>query len=228
MRGIDMRAIILIIIGLFIVPSAIAGNIMEVGFWIDKDDKAKLDDVVVVPGDEDQVNLYESEYSIEVFIGKPEYMSYFPVRYEVLTDPPTDVDRVYVLRKLPYLGNKGKINVYKYNSLLLTFDLSQLCQKNGKCENFENYLTCEDCKADHPDYVCVAEENSICDPDCNAGVDIDCITGKEQEKAKGSAVPYIIIFSLTFAGILIYIVLRSKKAPKRSQQKSAGKRIPRS
>ncbi len=83
------------------------------------------------------------------------------------------------------------------------------CQKvavcsNGKCEKGENYKNCpQDCPSGGKDNYCDRAIDGICDPDCLANEDLDCLSPKERK-------PKIMVFlkiGAIILGILIFVLL---------------------
>lgn len=68
------------------------------------------------------------------------------------------------------------LKVFRNKKLVLT-QLLQLCNKNGKCDGFESYLTCADCPSASPDRFCDKVVDGKCDPDCVSDWDFDCTCG---------------------------------------------------
>lgn len=81
----------------------------------------------------------------------------------------------YIPLTLPYSENSKYLKIYYKNKELLSADIqSLLCNHNGSCSGFENYLSCpQDCSPSGEDYYCNKAEDNICDPDCSFG-DPDC------------------------------------------------------
>ena len=112
---------------------------------------------------------------------------------------------------LPYLKEAKTLSFEHGTSVLARADLSQLCNKDGKCNNNENYLSCpEDCQLNKKDNYCLAQADGTCDPDCAQGIDPDCKTTTKQKPANN-----IIGLILTGAiAVTVILIIWSKKRKK--------------
>jgi len=183
-------------------------TILQFDFWVNLDNTIAIENVKTIVGsgfDQEYVN-YE-DYFLEV----GGYKTYFPVMFRVMTNPPRNMDKVLVRKKLPYNGNTEVVRIYKQDDLLFSFSLSGLCNQDSVCNGYENSLSCaSDCDLSIADSVCVKKEDGVCDPDCYEGVDDDC-GGEVVEKVDGGGQeptvkrPYY-LFAL-FGGILVIVAL---------------------
>lgn len=120
---------------------------------------------------------------------------------------------------LPYFKEAVYITLEDSNGIVARFDLRKLCNNNGVCEESENYLSCSnDCPLNKKDNYCLPLKDSICDPDCSEGIDIDC----SEKKGKGGfdifafiSSNYIIVLALVLILIVIavyrLILIRKKR-----------------
>ncbi len=142
--------------------------------------------------------------------------------YQLKTDKPVEINPAppgynfqktiewYELKKfsgsmmvfIPLPENASTLSFEHDTNILARADLSVLCNKNGKCDFSENYLSCpQDCHLTNLDSYCFAEEDGECDPDCMAGIDPDC--GKPEPVPEGFSRQMI----LTGLFVLIIIIL---------------------
>ena len=220
-----MKIINLSIIAILILAApAIAQTALDVEFYIHQDGKAELIQVTPVIGYFDEVNQFEQDYKL-VVLDKTGiiYLTYFPVDFTLYTDPPRKVDKTWVKRRVPYIGNVGQIQVYKQDTPILVYYPKDLCNYDGVCNNDENYISCSaDCPNIYSDDICVSEVDNICDPDCGKDVDIDCFFVKKVEPVTRMdiieenlfLITLLVIFGvgLPLAGIAYFAL---KKKPKR-------------
>ncbi len=104
-------------------------------------------------------NVY-FDYSGPVYDGK----DYSDVKYA----------KVPVHFKIPYTRTARTLKLNRGKKTLYTRTLD-FCNKNGRCDKTENYLTCpQDCPMKEKDGLCLNRADGICDPDCREGVDQDC------------------------------------------------------
>ncbi len=102
---------------------------------------------------------------------------------------------------LPYLKGAKTISFEHGTSILAQTGLSKLCNKDGKCNNNENYLSCpQDCPLNKKDNYCLAQADGTCDPDCAQGIDADC---KTSQKQAGGPIGAIILGAIAATIILI-------------------------
>ncbi|MCX6802466.1 MAG: hypothetical protein NT067_05150 [Candidatus Diapherotrites archaeon] len=120
---------------------------------------------------------------------------------------------------LPYSEEAAILAVGKdWNKPIAFIDLkSRLCNSDGKCDSTENYLSCPaDCPMGEEDNYCLPYSDSICDPDCVAGLDKDCVQagaggGTEQKGLSISELYFIGVVIVAFAIIVGYNVVKRKK-----------------
>lgn len=174
--AITFSMIVLVLIGAFPTLAAQSNDVLVLSAWIYKNDSVVLNDIYVSKGKYDEANPNQDTYLIQVVQnGKLRYSSYFPIFFEILTEPPTEVDRILLSRNLPYFGNNASITIYKEGSLIFEYDLNKLCDNNGSCDKFENHLSCPyDCPLNQSDKLCIPSYDGSCDPDCAQGIDPDC------------------------------------------------------
>lgn len=109
------------------------------------------------------------------------YKRNFPLIFMVLTDPPREVYKTQINYRLPYHKNAVRMLVKKGDKILLDFDFKELCNHNGICDKYEDFLSCpEDCPLNKEDGLCYNKFDGICDPDCGKGVDPDCPEGRQR------------------------------------------------
>ena len=103
----------------------------------------------------------------------------FNPSFILLSDPPIILNYTYVRLVLPYYENVSRIDVYYKNSSVLSENISSyLCNEDGVCNDYENYLSCPtDCLFYENDSLCLGVEGAYgvsvdfwedgyCDPDC--------------------------------------------------------------
>ncbi len=74
---------------------------------------------------------------------------------------------------VPFDSKFKSLEVVRNGTILLYTELD-LCNNNGRCDLNENYYSCPaDCYA-ALDNVCIAKQDSVCDPDCGLQ-DPDCV-----------------------------------------------------
>ena len=96
--------------------------------------------------------------------------------------PETGIKQINV----PYYENAASVKIVFDSGNEFQFSIAhRLCNNNGVCDAEESTVSCNDCKPDKPDNVCIALDDNICDPDCALGVDIDCI----RQQTKPTPIP---------------------------------------
>ncbi|MEM0360663.1 MAG: hypothetical protein QXK06_04995 [Candidatus Diapherotrites archaeon] len=113
---------------------------------------------------------------------------------------------------LPYMENARFVVLEGLNGEIARFDLSVLCNHDGKCNPNENFLSCEqDCPLEKKDNYCLPLKDKICDPDCITGIDLDCI---EQTPTPSPSIEkqsdFLPIIALVFIAIVVLVFLRKK------------------
>lgn len=101
----------------------------------------------------------------------------FTPEFLLLSDPPMELNETVVILILPYSTDAKYLKVYHYGIEKISIDLQkELCTRNGKCDNSENYYSCpQDCSICAKDGVCASlSYDGCCDPDCPASLDLDC------------------------------------------------------
>lgn len=82
---------------------------------------------------------------------------------------------------IPYFSNGKEIRVYdKDGNIALNESVMQFAQTCGDkiCQGHESYESCNtDCTSGGKDDYCDSVSDGICDPDCRAGQDADCVAG---------------------------------------------------
>lgn len=131
-------------------------------------------------------------------------------------DTTEDVEHVFITQKLPYRGNIGKLRVSYFNgtreSVLWSYDLRKLCNRDKICNTYENYLSCpSDCNLKNKDNVCIPQYDTICDPDCAPELDRDCF----KEPISPTVITSIALVILFFILILLYYKKKPKKRKRR-------------
>ena len=199
---------------------AIAEKTINVEFFVENNSQtgpaAQLSDIRVGIGSPDQPSSYNQEWAVS----SNSFFSYLPVIFVIFKDTPAPVEKVFVSKKLPYLGNFGRFEVGNGNKVLLSYDLQGLCNGNGYCDKFENTLSCPaDCPIKDSDGICLPENDGICDPDCLGSIDTDCVRKVTLPAAvpeKASQGITLSLFALAFSLLfIIYLLTREKKRRKR-------------
>ena len=195
---------------------AAAEKTLNVEFFVENNSQtgyaAQLSDVRVGLGNPDQPSSYNQEWAVS----SNSFFSYLPVIFVIFKDNPAPVEKVFVSKKLPYLGNFGRFEVRNDNKVLLSYDLQGLCNGNGYCDKFENALSCPaDCPIKDSDGICLPENDGICDPDCLGSIDTDCVRKVTMPAAvpeKASQGIALSIFALAFSLLLlVYLLTKGKK-----------------
>jgi hypothetical protein len=138
--------------------------------------------------------------------GTTYYQTYVPVTF-VLMDARERMPEMGVTRRLPYFGNRGGIIITHDDKTVASFDLAQLCNNDGRCDRFENGISCPaDCEIRVADKVCLPIQDGGCDPDCGQGLDPDC--GKRAEPAPLSLYLFGVMMVLVALYWLYYLFWR--------------------
>ncbi|MEM0360104.1 MAG: hypothetical protein QXK06_02055 [Candidatus Diapherotrites archaeon] len=132
--------------------------------------------------------------------------------------PPSAVEKVLFL---PYFEEAAVLAIgSRKGELIALIDLQErVCNKDGKCGENENFLSCPaDCPLEKKDNYCLPEKDNVCDSDCVEGLDSDCEKGgKEGVKAETFSIEqtyFIAVVVLAFVLIFAYNVLRKKRKQK--------------
>lgn len=206
------QAIIVIIMMLVLASQCFAQTIDKaVVFTLSwKDGKYKISDVRVVLGKAPEA-CYKGEYLLKLKNKEGKTLYQTTVRKLNIKLEPSkipNIDDLYITDEnilaldydpligakegmmflmVPYVEEAKYLSFQHDKTVLAEYDLSELCNNNGICEETENYLSCKsDCKLNEKDGYCLHLKDSVCDPDCAEGLDIDCaqIEGKEGEKPR--------------------------------------------
>ena len=201
-----MKKILLLL--LLLLPAVAAQEqILKAEVVLFPDGNAILRSLQPSVGTPDEQNPLTHDFSLRV----QDYQTSFPIDFTI-TDPPTKVDSMLIVSRLPYTDT-GMLEVLYQNEVIMSYDLSELCNANNRCDNFENYLSCpDDCPLPIPDGICVPAEDTICDPDCDTRTDLDCI--EQEVKRAFLAQPTALLIILIIAGIgipLAAILYRAKR-----------------
>ncbi len=166
-------------------------------------------------------------YRLEVIDGSGRLVDFvaYNLSFYVMSDPPTKTDHVPITATLYVNEQASKLNLYKGSHMLFSYDLpkNQTCQRDGICEAGESCLSCpEDCSI-KTDGVCMPMQDSVCDPDCPFGVDLDCAGWKRPghpiNPPSSNTPPIICICGSLFIGLFALGLIawlffcRSRKAP---------------
>jgi len=183
-----------------------AENVLFVSMLVQKDGGASLKEIKLVDGRPtaytepgDYVALFTDSS------GKAVHKINMSVDYTLYRDPPAAANNVLVELKVPYQSEMTYLKFYRKTNLLISVKIN-LCDNNGKCDTSqESYLTCPgDCPLGSKDGLCLARKDSVCDPDCAKGADIDCVNNSEinvsDVASKGSSG----VSKFDFGGIVLY------------------------
>ena len=170
-----MRKYVLITLILFL-DLSFCSEVLELDFIFYKNDSVNLNKVKLIQGNPS--NLFDGDYTIVLRDEQKKliYRKSFQVSFWLLSDPPIEINEKPVIIRLEYTNftKRFLLEIYK-NEKLIFSEFINLCNKDGKCDKYESYLSCpEDCKLNEEDDVCIAKEDGICDPDCYEFSDPDC------------------------------------------------------
>jgi hypothetical protein len=120
---------------------------------------------------------------------------------------------------LPYMENAKYVVLEGLEGEIARFDLGVLCNKDGKCDSTENFLSCEqDCPLDKTDNYCLPLADKACDPDCAQAIDPDCTEKTPEPTPTTTPVPKPATFdwplAIGIAAILLLLVLFLRRRQK--------------
>ncbi|MCX6801547.1 MAG: hypothetical protein NT067_00385 [Candidatus Diapherotrites archaeon] len=124
---------------------------------------------------------------------------------------------------LPYMEKAKYVVLEGVDGEIARFDLGVLCNKNGRCDSAENFLSCEqDCPLNKADNYCLPLTDKICDPDCAKGVDPDCTEETPEPTPTPAIAPkpaadFTLPVAIAVAALAIVLVLLLKRKPKPSK-----------
>ncbi|MEA3254481.1 MAG: hypothetical protein U9Q22_01435, partial [Candidatus Altiarchaeota archaeon] len=138
-------------------------------------------------------------------------------------------NKEYIIPAAVFKSDSGET----YNSDSVSIYIAGLpeinCNFNDVCDGKENYKTCpQDCSSGGKDDYCDGKKDLICDLDCRAGEDPDCInipgatiapttTLPEKPGGVGDYLPYIVVLFILI--LLIYLVRRRMDARRINQER---------
>lgn len=112
--------------------------------------------------------------TIESKQGKVLYSTNFSVSFLLLSNQIVELKETVVYLKVPYKPEMNLVKIFYKDKKIFEAQLN-ICNYDGKCEEFENFYTCpKDCPSATKDNVCDALIDEKCDPDCPKEVDLDC------------------------------------------------------
>lgn len=151
----------------------------EEGLWlyfvVDKENNVSLDSFDVWPEEAGGIwnePIPEAEaFEVRVLDNRGSILNqaYFIPDFLILSDPPVEVDEAMVEVVFPYTQKIRTVQVLKQGQQVLRESIwGRVCNKDGICNNNENYLSCpSDCDQYSQDGFCNSISNDhICDPDC--------------------------------------------------------------
>jgi hypothetical protein len=211
----------LLVLVVFLLPFVQAQEVLWVDLTIDKNDAVVLDSLQVYPGRPTSI-MPEGDYSLRLYTADNEQLYSHSIRvlFYVMSNPPAPVEEQLVSVLLPTFPDMHTFRVYKGEEEIYSVELD-LCNGDGVCGSFESAISCPgDCDPAIADDFCIKEENGICDPDCNEGVDPDCAedepTGTPDiavEKVESTFVTLNIVFiSVAIIIIIVAMLLLIRKA----------------
>lgn len=186
--------------GLLLASSFASALVAHIDLTVFANNTVSLDNIAVLEGEPDEP-LQQGDATVVLWQDEEHYRTGVALPFFAL-DPWRELDRQQINVNLPYIGNRGSIILFRNLSVLWSYDLSRLCDRNTVCTGEENALSCTDCYADADSYCNL--ESGDCDPDCREGLDKDCAA------AMPGYFPYV--FSLLAAAIVIitYLILRRR------------------
>ena len=151
--------------------------------------------------------------------------------------------------RLPIYPDGEKIEISKGNNTLLQIQIAKfVCKQDGICSKYENELNCpsdckeqsisgtcgnqicdtpesyincpQDCPSGSADKVCDRVKDNICDPDCSASLDSDCIPTETITIGGKAGVPawmWLALFGVGAVFIVLLILIISRKQGPPSQ-----------
>ncbi|MBN2102239.1 MAG: hypothetical protein JW716_05205 [Candidatus Aenigmarchaeota archaeon] len=165
---------IMVLIGLLIMPGALAEPILKIEFDISNEGSVSDFSAVVMEGRP----LPKNEGNLMVMIQDSKDNVLWDSGYDLdfyIYDAAVMADEMRYTDKIPYSSNMDKMTVI-YNGVVIFSSDLDICDDNGACEGNENSLSCpSDCLPYEEDNLCIGESDGVCDPDCLEGFDPDCI-----------------------------------------------------
>jgi hypothetical protein len=196
-----MKRLVLLLV--LLLPVVHAADVLKAEVVVFDDGGAVIRSLQPTFGVPDEMSAKKQDFMLST----NNFSTFVPVSFIVEDIPEKKVRSMLVVARLPYT-DVGSLNILFNNSLVTSYDLSGLCNANGVCDGFENYLSCAlDCPLASPDNVCVSTEDAVCDPDCAVGVDIDCVA--EDVKQKTGLLIVLVVFGVLVP--LVSIVYRLRR-----------------
>lgn len=139
------------------------------------------------PGSEDCTGIEEDYYTIrlESLDGRVLYKLCMKPLFTILSDPPEELNETLIDLYLPYNPEAKYLKIYqgdieglnkgqlKQREKLVVELKNNLCNNDGRCNNYETYYSCNDCNICSKDGICTSGSgDGCCDPDCI--IDDDC------------------------------------------------------
>ncbi|MEK6823111.1 MAG: hypothetical protein AABY13_04740 [Nanoarchaeota archaeon] len=184
--------------------------VVETTFY--KDGSASIDNVTVTLTSIDGENQRALPDALRLALeGQTLYETHVPVTFGFL-DAQAPLSSWTVTSRLPYPGNRGVVEVVRGKDVVASFDLRLLCERNDKCEGFENSISCQDdCPITRPDAICLPYKDGACDPDCAKGLDADCALPPAVRPPAGIPWPVYIIGATLILYLLYYFYSQRKR-----------------
>jgi hypothetical protein len=183
------------------------GLVIDIGFEIDKEDNVRLNNLDIGEG-EPQRFFSDANGSYEVLIvdsdGNKLEGTKFDASFWLLSDPPEALDYSDHSYRFKYQNASDKVLIKYRNNIIFKSKLPPVgnCTENGVCEKGENAFGCfRDCDSSSSDGYCSGFVDSICDPDCLANEDEDCVPSSSTEPSTTCAP----IFGLIFLSIIAFV-----------------------
>jgi uncharacterized protein YxeA len=177
---------IILILSTTTLASESDNTILMIETTINKDDTALIDHLTVRYGTPDKELPFEMNYKLIIYNNQGNQMqsqnfqasfAAMPDTIDSRSDKIVYFDSTIATFKLPYDPSYKQLQIKHHGKTILSTNIAELlCNKNGICDNSENYLSCRsDCKESSTDGFCEKVQDNFCDADC-IDEDPDCKT----------------------------------------------------
>jgi len=178
--------------------------ILEIDIAITPEDKVIYDNTRITFGGESQIVYNQGNYKIVIYdvLGKEIFSANYQPYFLIQSNPPMKTDYAVINEKVEYREDMFVLKIL-HNDKPIYVKYLDFCNKNGVCEDGENYISCkEDCPLDKNDGMCINEKDFVCDPDCLKGEDPDCNN-------------WLLKFSSIIFFIFVILLIFSFRAPRK-------------
>lgn len=155
-----------------------AEDVLKITLLIDKSDNVILKELRIRYDPVYTATIFPGGYRVQILdsYGNSIINESLDVLFCVLSDPPVCSDWGGVSLAFDFSEDMKVFKLFHKEVEIFQSEIN-LCNNNGVCDSvFETFFSCpQDCRLGYNDELCIAEKNSVCDPDCGRwDVDSDC------------------------------------------------------